>query len=268
MAPPSGAQAKEQLRRVSSGGFIEECPYIILRGVDMTKAKACSVGLVICSLLLSILAIKSSGGGNASKYGIPSTLSARVQDISGSHYCRYMPEWPVFKKGEEIVQHPRGHSGQPNEPGTEDIYEILLPNVKRQTTPYEQIKLYRGDELRVGACGCVQTGGTGMTWKRYVNPGGPNSDKLYHGLIWVPKAAELKLPTSPILTGFVRIEDLMAAQNRGFRLRIDIDSYLILGYEDDDYSDNGYWGHDDGTGGQCKDVGGATVTITIRHGRK
>ena len=29
-------------------------------------------------------------------------------------------------------------------------------------------------------------------------------------------------------------------------------TFLRLGYEDDDYSDNGYWGHDDGTGDQCK----------------
>ena len=36
--------------------------------------------------------------------------------------------------------------------------------------------------------GCCQTGGHGKTWKRYVDPQGPNSDRLYHGLVWVPGA--------------------------------------------------------------------------------
>jgi hypothetical protein len=43
---------------------------------------------------------------------------------------------------------------------------------------------------------------------------------------------------------------------------------LHLGYEDDDYSDSGYYAHDDGTEHQCKetnkqDGGSAHVTITI-----
>jgi hypothetical protein len=42
-------------------------------------------------------------------------------------------------------------------------------------------------------------------------------------------------------------------------------SFLQLGYEDDNYSDNGYYGHDDGTNDQCKGVGDAYVVITIRH---
>jgi hypothetical protein len=38
---------------------------------------------------------------------------------------------------------------------------------------------------------------------------------------------------------------------------------LVLGYEDDGYSDNGYTAHDDGTGNQCRNVGNASVTIVI-----
>jgi hypothetical protein len=38
---------------------------------------------------------------------------------------------------------------------------------------------------------------------------------------------------------------------------------LVLGYEDDGYSDNGYYAHDDGTGNQCKGVGNAFVSLTI-----
>jgi hypothetical protein len=41
--------------------------------------------------------------------------------------------------------------------------------------------------------------------------------------------------------------------------------YLRLGYEDDNYDDNGYWGHDDGTGNQCQDVGNAFVEVTIER---
>jgi hypothetical protein len=38
-----------------------------------------------------------------------------------------------------------------------------------------------------------------------------------------------------------------------------------LGYEDDDYSDNGYWGHDDGNNDQCKNSVNAFVTVTVVH---
>jgi hypothetical protein len=40
---------------------------------------------------------------------------------------------------------------------------------------------------------------------------------------------------------------------------------LVLGYQDDGYSDNGYWGHDNGTGDQCKNVGNAWVHLVIRY---
>lgn len=48
-------------------------------------------------------------------------------------------------------------------------------------------------------------------------------------------------------------------------------AFLVLGYEDDQYDDNGYWGHDDGTDGQCRqgsglDGGPAWVTIQIERG--
>ena len=45
--------------------------------------------------------------------------------------------------------------------------------------------------------------------------------------------------------------------------------HLWLGYEDDNYDDNGYWGQDEGTQGQCK-IGGAFLEhafaiVTITH---
>ena len=39
--------------------------------------------------------------------------------------------------------------------------------------------------------------------------------------------------------------------------------HLWLGYEDDHYGDNGYWGHDDGTGNQCRGVENAWIVLTI-----
>lgn len=45
--------------------------------------------------------------------------------------------------------------------------------------------------------------------------------------------------------------------------------HLTLGYVDDDYSDNGYYDHDDGPLGQClleNDGGPAYVVVTVKHG--
>ncbi len=41
--------------------------------------------------------------------------------------------------------------------------------------------------------------------------------------------------------------------------------FLQLGYEDDGYSDNGYYSHDNGTGDQCKNGVDASVIVSIGH---
>jgi hypothetical protein len=67
--------------------------------------------------------------------------------------------------------------------------------------------------------------------------------------------------------GLVRIASILGQPKR---LPTKDDSadpiYLILGYEDDGYSDNGYWGRegDDGTGDQCRGLGNAYVIVTIQ----
>jgi len=136
---------------------------------------------------------------------------------------------------------------------------IDQPMVTRAVTAYPQIQFRPGDAVTVNAGGCVQTGGTGRTWKRYVNPSGPNSDRLYHGKIWIP-GATLEL---------VRISTVVD-QTVNVPMKIDLPGqlFLRLGYEDDDYTDNGYWGHDDGTEDQCKGTPGgpAFVVLTIKHG--
>jgi hypothetical protein len=49
-------------------------------------------------------------------------------------------------------------------------------------------------------------------------------------------------------------------------------AHLWLGYEDDNYDDNGYWGQDEGTLGQCT-IGNdfvehAFVLVTVTHGER
>ncbi|MFC0437489.1 hypothetical protein [Kutzneria buriramensis] len=120
------------------------------------------------------------------------------------------------------------------------------PIVTAPNTTYPTIQFLPGDHVTVDAGGCVQTGGHGLTWKRYVNPSSDNG--LYHGTITIPGA-----------TGNVQ---LWTAVGRTFTVGGSGGS-LVLGYQDDGYSDNGYYSHDDGTGDQCKGVGNAWVHIVI-----
>jgi hypothetical protein len=130
------------------------------------------------------------------------------------------------------------------------------PTVTRRLSTYPQITFSPGDHVTVQAGGCVQTGGTGKTWKRYVNPSGPNSDRLYHGLIQIPGLHSDLVHIAGVVTQSVDIPATLNPQG----------AVLRLGYEDDNYSDNGYWGHDVGTENQCRGVGNAFVVLTIAHG--
>src|SRR4051812_5663056 len=121
------------------------------------------------------------------------------------------------------------------------------PIVTQPSATYPTIQFLPGDHVFVDAGGCVQTGGHGATWKRYVNPASDNG--LYHGLINIPGATG----------GLVQI---WTAVGRTFTVGGSGGS-LVLGYEDDGYGDNGYYSHDDGTGNQCKGVGNAWVHIVI-----
>ena len=104
-----------------------------------------------------------------------------------------------------------------------------------------------GDHVLISAGGCVQTGGSGLTWKRYVDPAADND--LYHGLITIPGT-----------TGtLVRLLDVvgrpLVVGGRG--------GSLTLGYQDDGLLDNGYYSHDNGTANQCLNTGPAWVNIVI-----
>lgn len=130
-------------------------------------------------------------------------------------------------------------------------YRIDEPEVRQRITEYPTVTFTPGEVIRITAGGCVQTGGHGKTWKRYVNPEGADGSRLYHGLVWIPG----------VTPGLMRVGWL-----NGKRLKIPADAdpsdlFLRLGYEDDYYRDNGYYKHDSGTNSQCKDQGNAWLEI-------
>jgi hypothetical protein len=141
-------------------------------------------------------------------------------------------------------------------PGTDRI-RIDRPKPTQRSVDYPQITFQPGDAVTITAGGCVQSGGHGDTWHRYVNPSGGDADKLYHGLITIPFA-----------TGV--LERIQKYQNATVVVAANAppgNLHLQLGFEDDNYSDNGYWGHDNGPNNQCggTDGGPAWVVLTVVH---
>lgn len=146
------------------------------------------------------------------------------------------------------VQHP-----SPNV----EIVQISQPNVKQAMTDYPSITFAPGDSVVVTASGCAQTGGVGKTWKLYVNPSGGDSERYYFGEIWIPGATGVLVPVAGVIGKTLTVPN--GTSNAGLHLR--------LGYTDNNYSDNGYYSHDDGTENQCYGTAGepAQVTLTITH---
>jgi len=153
--------------------------------------------------------------------------------------------------------------------GNTETWQVREPNIKKKILSFPQIRFRVGDQIKVSGGGCVQTGGAGKTWKRYVDPLGPNSDRLYHGMVLLPGAIG-ELPADN-LNDFARI---LIVKGTAFTVKPISDPsmlHLWLGYEDDNYDDNGYWGQDEGTQGQCK-IGNSFVEhafalVTIVHPR-
>ncbi len=150
------------------------------------------------------------------------------------------------------------------------VWRIDHPNVRQAVTAYPSIRFLPGDQVKIAAGGCVQTGGAGQTWKLYVSPGGPNADRLYHGLIGVPGIAPVRNSRNGD-SGLSRLADF-GLDPRLHQIPsplppgVDANAmFLTLGYEDDGYNDNGYWSHDDGTGGQCKNSVDAFIVLSIGH---
>lgn len=145
---------------------------------------------------------------------------------------------------------------RPIGPGVDQI-RIDRPNPTRRSVDYPQITFQPNDTVTIAAGGCVQSGGRGSTWHRYVDPSGGDSDKLYHGLITIPFA-----------TGVLeRIQKYNNTQVHVAATAPPGNLHLQLGFEDDNYSDNGYYSHDDGPNDQCKlpEGGPAWVLLTVVH---
>ena len=63
-----------------------------------------------------------------------------------------------------------------------DRWVIPQPPVNAASTTMSSYVFHPNDEVLVQAGGCVQTGGLGKTWKRYVDPLG-GSNQYYFGEI-------------------------------------------------------------------------------------
>ncbi len=131
--------------------------------------------------------------------------------------------------------------------------QIHEPNVRQPSESFPQIVLHGGDQVYFTAHGCAQTGGHGKTWKRYLNPSGDESDKYYHGLISIPGVTNGLEQMSKYNAKYLVMPRSVGAVP------------LVLGYSDENggYGDNGYWGHDDGDGDQCKGVENAWIEIQV-----
>jgi hypothetical protein len=144
-------------------------------------------------------------------------------------------------------------------------YRIFQPVVDSASHPY-QVYFQPGDTVTISGGGCVQVGGLGKTWKRYFNPSGGNSDHLYHGTITIPGTSleGTRLMDAPNSVTVVNLASPTCVLPASFP--------LTLGYEDDQYDDNGYYSHDDGNDDQCAlendppGLGDAYLDLTVTHG--
>jgi len=144
------------------------------------------------------------------------------------------------------------HSAPPNT--NFETWDIQKPMVRQAWTEYPQIQFQAGDRVTLTAGGCVQTGGSGKTWKRYVDPQDfvfDNRD-AYYGSAEIPIAMPAPMRLKALL---------------GRPIDMPGGSYLRLGYADDDYSDNGYCDRngDNGTHDQCLGIDNAWVHLTVVH---
>jgi hypothetical protein len=127
---------------------------------------------------------------------------------------------------------------------------ISGPEVQSRMTTYP-IPMLAGQRVSFYGWGCVQTGGHGKTWKRYVDPIAPDAPNLYTGTIEIP--------------GTTGSRTLRSIGQQTFTVQRN--TTLRAGYEDGagSYGDNGYWGRsgDDGTFDQCKNQTAAGLQVTI-----
>ena len=104
------------------------------------------------------------------------------------------------------------------------------PPVNAASTSEPGFSFPAGSTVRFQADGCEQTGGSGATWKRYVNPDPPNGVNQYHGKVGIVSNVG-----GPVTLALTRLLDI---QNSSFRPATA--SFLQVGFEDDGYGDNNY----------------------------
>lgn len=138
--------------------------------------------------------------------------------------------------------------------GNTETWIIWYPYISQELTEYPDIQFHRGDVVRFDAVGCAQTGGSGKTWKQYAVPvkDDHDFDTRYYAILQVEG-----------LTG--KDEKQSLYHWMGGQYVILRESHLTLGYVDDDYTDNGYWEHDDGVQDQCKNSFDNRVVVTIER---
>jgi hypothetical protein len=140
-------------------------------------------------------------------------------------------------------------------PGRES-WRIEYPTVDRSLTQYSAITFNRGDVVTLSASGCVQSGGLGDTWKRYVDPddGSGHLDSQYYGTVQIVGVTGNSNPQT--------IKHWI-----GSSFVVPVAGHLALGYVDDGgIGDNGYWNHDDGTNNQCVGLNKVVVSVVIDRG--
>lgn len=172
-----------------------------------------------------------------------------ISDIDGVMRCVVSDNL-----GFDVVSVP---SDVTNEDIETKVWRIDRPNVRVGDDPLPGITFRPGDTIRFNAGGCVQTGGLGQTWKAYVNPLGNNADHLYSGTIQI--SGVIGSPTR--IAGVIQNSPWQVPL--GLTPQTQAQLFLHLGYQDDDYGDNGYWNHDDGNPTQCAGTGPAWVEITV-----
>ena len=143
--------------------------------------------------------------------------------------------------------------------GETKVWRIDRPNVRVADDPFPSMLFQPGDTITFVAGGCVQTGGSGQTWKSYVNPSGAQADHLYSGTVQITGI----IPSVERIAGVIQNSPWpVGSGNTPQNLA---QAFLHLGYQDQngDYGDNGYYSHDNGNNNQCLNVGPAWVEITV-----
>ncbi len=162
-------------------------------------------------------------------------------------------------------------------------WQIDHPNVSQQSTRYPGITFQQGDAVKVEAGGCVHTNGgfPGQRWKKYVNPyvdRQAENPTIPFNLYDAIYAGGLNIQAIGVNTPPLRNEPFeiaMALQRPGgftvpgsgsssYPKQFD----LSLLYYDSDFSQNGYYSHDDGTNAQCVGHSPAWVNIEVVTPRK